>query len=270
MIVAARSDDNADFHNHIIPGVDDGAVDDTESRGAMRGFVAQGITTVIATPHVDASLTLRPRAIAERLQEIDRGWAVLTELCRNEFPSVTLLRGAELMLDTPGPDLSDERLRLGGHAFVLVEYPYMRVPPNSDAVIAHIVNAGITPIIAHPERYHGVRPESRLPAQWKHAGALLQMNAGSISGRYGTTARANAFALLEAGLIDYLCSDFHSRGVPATAATRAQLLELGGAEVDELIAGVNPRRLAAGERPLPVPPMVVSHSMLRRLKRWLG
>jgi HEAT repeat protein len=64
---------------------------------------------------------------------------------------MTVLRGVELMLDTPQPILQDARLRLAGSSFVLMEFPFMSVPPRSAAVISEIRNAGVLPIIAHPE-----------------------------------------------------------------------------------------------------------------------
>jgi protein-tyrosine phosphatase len=62
-------------------------------------------------------------------------------------------RGAEVALDTPDPDLSDDRVRLAGTRFVLVEFAYMTVPPNAGSVLRRIRDAGWVPVLAHPERY---------------------------------------------------------------------------------------------------------------------
>jgi protein-tyrosine phosphatase len=260
----------ADFHSHVIPGVDDGAASDAESAAALQAFVEQGTERLIATPHVDGSLTLRPAALAVRLAEIDAGWDRLSALARGQFPRLTIRRGAEVMLDTPEPDLSDDRLRLGGGTFVLVEFPYMSVPPRSTGVLRALAAGGVTPVIAHPERYAGMTPRSRLPAEWRGAGALLQVNAGSITGRYGTQARLNALALLEAGLADYVCSDYHARGRLPTAGARRVLVELGGAEQAELLTVTNPARLFDARKPLPVAPLRPRRTTWDRLRRWLG
>jgi len=61
-----------DFHNHLVPGVDDGARDLDESAAALRRFQQQGVTQLITTPHVDASLAERPEALALRLGQLDR------------------------------------------------------------------------------------------------------------------------------------------------------------------------------------------------------
>ena len=258
-----------DFHNHVIPGVDDGASTEDESASALRAFLAQDVAEIIATPHLTGSLTLRSAALTARLSEIDAGWARLGAVVRDHVPEIRIHRGAEIMLDTPEPDLSDERLRLAGTHFALCEYPYMTVPPNSTGVLRRMLDAQVTPVIAHPERYMGVDTTCALPRRWKSAGALLQVNAGSITGRYGEHARFNAFALLENGLADYVCSDYHARGRPSTAGARSILTEGGGHEQLELLTVVNPRRLLQGELPLPIAPLRLKLGVKERLRRWL-
>lgn len=258
-----------DFHNHVIPGVDDGASDDAESAAALRAFLAQDTHHVVATPHFNGSLTLRSSALEERLHEIDEGWRRLEIVAREHAPALRIHRGAEVMLDTPELVLDDPRLRLAGTHFVLCEYPFMTVPPNSSGVLDRMISAGVTPIIAHPERYVGTDAHCGLARRWKAAGALLQVNAGSITGRYGDHARANAFALLENGMVDYICSDYHSRGRPATAGARQVLSAAGGDEQLELLMEVNPQRMLQGEHPLPMAPLHLRLSVKERLRRWL-
>ena len=258
-----------DFHNHVIPGVDDGATDEAEAASALRAFLAHNTRQIIATPHVNGSLTLRREAIEERLAEIDAGWARLQAVAREHAPEMEIHRGAEIMLDTPEPDLSDDRLRLAGTHFALCEYPFMTVPPNSTGVLNRLLDAGVTPIIAHPERYVGVDTKCTLPLRWRAAGALLQVNAGSLTGRYGEQARYNAFALLENALADYICSDFHSRGRPSSSGAAKLITEAGGSEQLQLLTQVNPSRLLQGELPLPVSPVKLRMGVKDRLRRWM-
>lgn len=258
-----------DFHNHVIPGVDDGASTEEESVTALRAFLAQDIREIIATPHLMGSLTLQPAVLAARLSEIDAGWVRLQSVVREHVPEIRIHRGAEVMLDTPEPDLGDERLRLAGTHFALCEYPFMTVPPNSTGVLRRMVDTRVRPVIAHPERYMGVDTTCALPGRWRGAGALLQVNAGSITGRYGEHARFNAFALLENGLVDYICSDYHARGRPSTAGARRILEEAGGHEQLELLTVVNPQRLLQGELPLPIAPLRLKLGVKDRFRRWL-
>jgi protein-tyrosine phosphatase len=258
-----------DFHNHVIPGVDDGAQDVAESAHALRALSEHGVSHIVATPHVDGSLTVRPDALRRRLAEIDAGWSSLEDVVTGQFPDLAVYRGAEVMLDTPEPDLGDARLRLAGGTFVLVEYPFMFVPPHSSGVIRYIVAAGVTPIVAHPERYAGMTPGSSLPSQWRTAGALLQVNAGSLTGRYGPQVKQNALALLEMGLVDFVCSDYHARGRPSINGARALLLEMDAAEQCDLLTAINPRRMLDGQQPIPVPSLQRKPGLVDKLKQWL-
>jgi protein-tyrosine phosphatase len=259
-----------DFHNHVIPGVDDGASDDVETIAALAAFCEQGVVDIVATPHVEGSLTLAPDRLEARLQQIDVGWARLESIARERFPDLRVRRGAEVTLDAPNLDLIDERLRLDGGRYALVEYPYMTVPPHSGQVIEWLAAAGVTAVIAHPERYHGATPDLARPRAWRKAGAMLQINAGSLTGRYGPAPRENAFALLEHGMADFMCSDFHARGRPSTARALQLLRELGATELAEILTSVNPRLLLAGDRPIPAPPLRVRRGVWSRVRQWLG
>lgn len=241
-----------DLHNHVIPGVDDGAQDAAESRQALAALSAEGVTALIATPHVELSLAGR-QDLSVRLAEIDLAWTVLEECATGS--GIAVQRGAEVRLDDADPDLSDSRLRMAGGRFVLVEFPYFTVPPRSARVLAALVDAGWLPIVAHPERYSGLDPDLAIVAAWRDSGALLQVNGGSFLGRYGTAASRAATALLGAGMIDYVASDYHARGSPRIREFRDHLETHGGRKQSELLTRTNPRRLLRDERPLAVPPL---------------
>lgn len=254
-----------DFHNHLMPGVDDGARTAQDTRRALRAFQAAGITRAVATPHVNVSLAHDPAAFAGRMAELDRGWAEL-QACAAEA-GVEVWRGAEVALDVPGPDLSDVRLRLAGTRFVLVEFAYMTVPPNSTRLLAGIRAAGWYPILAHPERYARVRQRPGLAAGWREAGAFLQVNGASLLGRYGSDVRWVAYDLLASGHADYICSDYHARGPIGAAEYRDALETRGGADQAELLLAVNPQRLLQNETPLAVPPLVRPAGLWGRMRR---
>lgn len=244
-----------DFHNHLIPGVDDGASDLDQSRAALTAMWSQGIRTVITTPHVDGSLTHHPERLTKRLAELDAGWEQFRELAGREFPELRIERGAEVMLDAPGVDLSESRLRLAGSAFALVEFPFMSIPPNSSEAIFALKMQGVAPIIAHPQRYAEVDKGLHLVEAWRRVGGLLQVNSGSLVGRYGDRAKSVAWQLLRSGWVDYLASDYHCRGRCATAEARAKLTEEGGEEQARWLLEINPQRLLDGRASEEVAPL---------------
>lgn len=241
-----------DFHNHLIPAVDDGAANLSEAREGLAALMGQGATRIITTPHCGASLLLRRDGLDRYFDRIDAGWGALVELAGNEFSSLELHRGVELMLDVPRPDLSDARLRLAGSAFVLVEFPHMAIPPNSSVAVRNIRSDGYLPIIAHPERYSNMKDNLMMLEEWRDAGAYLQINAGSLVGRYGATARSLAWNIVYEGAADFMCSDYHSRGECYLRRGVDELTSRGGAAQARRLTEVNPARILTGESPLAV------------------
>lgn len=244
-----------DFHSHLIPGVDDGAADLAASRVAVAAMARDGVTTAITTPHFDGSLTLAPPMAEQRLAQLDAGFSALTADAEVAACGVQLLRGVELMLDVPDPDVSDPRLRLNGGRFVLVEYPGLQLPlAHADYAVRALRDKGWQPVVAHPERYRNVDDSLEQLLALRYAGAYFQVNAGSLVGYHGDGPRRRAAALLARGWVEYGSSDYHGRGAPAVSAARAALAASGAEEQAELLFCENPARLVRGEGPLAVQP----------------
>lgn len=264
--------DMVDLHSHLVPGVDDGArtLDDVlEGVGRM---VDRGIRRIITTPHLDGSLTLDPPALARRLDQVDAAWEEVRKVVRNGFPGISFLRAQEVLLDVPDPDLSDPRLRFPSSSVVLVEWPRLRVPPGTPRVLADLRRQGVLPLVAHVERYRGIDTGLELVGRWREEGAVLQMNYGSLVGRYGSIARTQALQLLARGGIDCLASDFHGRPHLRLyiRETEALFQEAGAGEAWGLLTRVNPDRISRGESPLPVPRVTISQGVLGRIRTLFG
>lgn len=256
-----------DLHNHLMPGVDDGAADLSLAREAVRLLRDQGVETIVTTPHFEASLTRSPERCAARLAELDAAWGELAAMAAADFPGLRLERGVELMLDTPSPDLSDPRLRLAGTSFVLVEFPGFAIPPNTDEVMAALVRGGYHPVVAHPERYAELLGRTDRLGSLMQRGCHFQVNCASPLGRYGESARAIALDLLERGWVSYLSSDYHARGRPRMRECRDLLLSLGAEEQADLLMEENLQRLLSDQPPHPVPPVSSRPGWRERLRR---
>jgi protein-tyrosine phosphatase len=227
----------------------------------------QGITHVIATPHLRASNTKLPADFQRKLGEIDARWCELVNAATERIPKMKLDRGVELALDDPDPVVADPRLRLAGTGFVLVEFPWFTIPPNSTHPFERLRAGGYTPIVAHPERYENVDEKLDVLRDWKLQGALLQLNAGSLVGAYGPTIEGRAWQVLEAGLADYLCSDYHARGICLIRAGRERIAARDQNFPVKTLSGRNGERLLDGLPPVPVPPLREKKSRWTRLKR---
>ena len=121
---------------------------------------------------------------------------------------------------------------------------------------------------AHPERYHGLDQALELPRRWKAAGAYLQLNHGSVVGRYGDSPRNRALKMLQEGVADYLSSDYHPRpGGRLRVAEVRDLLEGEGAlDSFHLLTRTNPQRLMEDKEPLSVPGFEVKAGFLTRIR----
>ena len=258
-----------DFHSHLVPGVDDGSPTVDDAMHSIARMTEAGVCGIITTPHFSASYISRP-SFEQLMDFLDRRWLRICEAARGAFPQLDFRRGFEVRLDTPAPDLSDPRLRLGGTQFALVEWSGFRAKPGSVEVLARLVDAGHIPVIAHPERYLGIDDELGIVRAWKAAGAYMQGSYGSLAGQYGARAKGLVRRFLKAGLLDYLSSDFHGR--PGynfyLEPGAAELRRLGGEAQLELLARVNPGRLFVGERPVEVPPLAEAEAVTHALWDW--
>lgn len=257
-----------DIHSHLVPAVDDGVRSVPGALSAVERMTEAGIGRIITTPHFRGSVTLDRQRMEARLSEVSEAWSKAAEALKKHFPEVEYHRGHEILLDVPEIDLSDDRLRMAGTSFVLVEWPRLHIPPGTPRVLGRMREQGYRPVIAHPERYMGMSEQMDLATRWRAAGAYLQVNYGSIHGRYGTAARLAALELLEEGLVDYLASDFHGQTGMKVYRDEAWcvLEERGAFEVLEILCRVNPGRVLQDRDPLPVPAVPPSAKLMDRLR----
>ncbi|MGD2069791.1 MAG: hypothetical protein PVI57_14055 [Gemmatimonadota bacterium] len=262
-----------DLHSHLVPGVDDGARTAAESLEGVGRMVDQGYGRIVTTPHLDANLTLAGDFFEARMDEMTEAWRSVSVSVAEKWPELDFRLGFEVRLDVPDGNFSDERLRLGDTRFVLVEWSGMQVPPRSMEVLGRLRLSGLTPVLAHPERYSGIDRDLGTVARWREAGAYLQVNNGSLVGRYGPAARTLAFRLLKRGWADYLSTDFHGRPHLSlhTGEVTEALGSVGGEEQLKLLMGTNPRRLFDDLEPLPVPPLSGEKGLWGRVRElWAG
>ena len=242
-----------DLHSHLLPGVDDGSRSIEQSVSVLEKFAADGVECVVLTPHLNAS------RIAEA--PLDRHTEILAEL-RAAAPAVPELRlGWEIMLDEPNRDLRAPHLALGGSRAVLVEFPLKAVPLAAGDELYRLRCSGITPVLAHPERYYGCTVES--VESWRLAGAVIQMDTGGLLGK-GPISKLSR-ALVEEGLVDLFSSDNH--GDSRTLATaRDWLKEVASDEHADLLTHTNARRLLDDQPILPVPRLPLVSGIFGRLR----
>jgi len=247
-----------DLHSHLLPAVDDGSRSVAQSVKVMKEMAAQGVTDVCLTPHLRAGqLASAPPA------SHDEAFAALQAAA----PSLPRLhRGAEVMLDRPLPVREDaaRRCTLGGTRYLLVEFPRMVAYDTVTIALNRVVEAGLLPLLAHPERYACCSPEA--VTRWRDLGARMQVDATTLLSTQSRGQRARA--LVSAGLADILAADNH--GDDRHIGTGRKFLEAqDGAEQAELLTVVNPRAILADQPLVAVPPVEIRRSWMQRIRQLL-
>jgi len=195
-----------DIHSHILPGVDDGAQNETDSLAMARAAVEQGIDTIIATPH-------HKNGKYENERETVIKWVeTLNDLIANENIPLTVLAGQEVRMN--GDMIADirngELLPLHDTKYLFVEFPSGHVPRYASQMLFDLQLEGYTPIIVHPERNQELIQRPDKLYEMVRNGALTQVTAGSVIGKFGKNIRKFTHQLIEANLTHFIASDAHN------------------------------------------------------------
>lgn len=197
-----------DIHAHILPGVDDGSPSLASSLEMARLALESGVDAMIATPHCNlpkGDEMLWADALARRTEELS---AALAE----ERVPLRLYAGMEIfgMPDT-ADKLRDGRLcTLASSRYPLIEFPFHDYGLEATELLGRVLDLGLRPIVAHPERYRYAQEEPRLLNLWADMGCLLQVNRGSLLGRFGPRAEALGSSLVARGFAAFVASDAHT------------------------------------------------------------
>jgi protein-tyrosine phosphatase len=189
-----------DIHCHILPNIDDGPSDINESIEMARIAAHDGITRIVATPHIKN--TLHPVSAIKKNVEI-----LNNKLFKLGIP-VEIFQGADVsaMLD---PSLFED-YTINNTAYILVEFPHTHLPNDMKEIIFRMMIKGYYPIVTHPERNLSVIKNPERIFELINAGVLIQITADSITGAFGIDVEECAFYLLKRGIVNFIATDAHS------------------------------------------------------------
>jgi protein-tyrosine phosphatase len=232
-----------DLHCHILPGVDDGALDLADSLGMARQASRDGIAAVCATPHIRHDHGVAIGELADRVTRLGRAVA-------EAGLSVRVLPGGEVA-EPRAAALSDADLRRvslgGGGHWILLE---PRAGPLSDSLttaIDALAARGFSCLVAHPERHLTADLVDRL-RDCTRRGALVQVTAALLED--GPAARA-LLDLVARGVVHVVASDAHSShgGRPVKLSSAIDRMRSAGVPAARLrwIAEEVPTAIVRGE-----------------------
>ena len=199
--------DFVDIHNHILPGIDDGAQTVDESIELIRGYGEIGISKFIATPHIMHNY------YENDSETINTALGLLkTGLLELKMKDVSIEVAAEHMIDDNFENLLDKGAVMPiRKEYLLMEMSFLQPPLNFDQAIGSIARNGYYPILAHPERYNFLRVDSSRYAEFKKKGIAFQLNLLSLGDYYDPDTQKKAAKLLDDKMIDYVATDIHGQ-----------------------------------------------------------
>lgn len=198
-----------DLHNHLLPGIDDGAADLAASLALARMAEEEGITHLVCTPHI------HPGRYDNTPETIENARQYFVEALAESGSALQVAAAAEVRfgLELMAGVKQGQVPFLGeweGKKVMLLEFPHSEIPFGAEKLTQWLIDRGILPMIAHPERNKGVmRTPSRLKA-FIDQGCLLQVTGSSLTGHFGEKARDLAATLLQQDVVTILASDAHN------------------------------------------------------------
>lgn len=195
-----------DIHNHILPGVDDGAVSYEQALEMARAAVADGIDTIVATPHFRYGR--KENDTAEVLAQVP----LLQERIDEAGIPLRVVPGGEIPVFGEILDLLREgRVPAMGNSgrWILLEMPFDRLPSGLREVVFRIQALGYQIVVGHPERCAAFHRDPESISRFFPEDVALQITSHSLTGQFGSHARQCALSLLRQGHPVILASDAH-------------------------------------------------------------
>lgn len=239
--------DIIDLHNHSLFNLDDGA-DSYETMCRMIDMSYEsGVRHICFTPHyfnmekVDCS----PEQMEDRFEKAK-------EYCQKRFPDMELSLGTEMVYHYDCIDSIKQKklFTLAGSRYVLTDFLDTLDAKSVSSGVERILNSGYVPVIAHVERYPCLYGKIDLIWRMSEAGAVIQVNAGSLFLGAFSKCRRLCFKLLSEGLVDVIASDAHGVELRTPELKKAVKLVTSkfGSEYAEYLFNTAPRKIISNKR----------------------
>lgn len=225
-----------DFHTHILPEVDDGSTSLEMSVALLKELKNQGVKKVLLTPHFYAYASSAV-VFAQRREKSKH--ELLMELKKNPV-DIELYLGCEVLYFEELWRIEELReFCIKGTDYILVEMPFAPWTENMLRGVEKVIGKGLTPIIAHFERYVKYRGNREKLYQLAEMGSLLQMNCKYIN---DFKTRRKAIKFIKSGAVFAMGTDCHNLSDRAPNYSRAVNIlkkKLSDSELKKLLSRPN-------------------------------
>ncbi len=237
-----------DIHCHILPDIDDGSGSFGESIEMAVMAENSGMLAIIATSHCNVP------------DSFDNPW---NSSMHDLFMSLNraLISAGNLIRIFPGQEIyaadgfvdrlkSGELITLNNSVYPLIEFDFEEHQASVFTKAEQAVSEGYIPVIAHPERYGFVHENPDAVKELKKIGCLLQLNRGSINGKFGRRAFHSAHSMLEQGIADFVASDSHGPFVrtPVLSDVHELISEKYSYEYAQRLMHINPMKVLKNKK----------------------
>lgn len=237
-----------DIHCHIMPGVDDGSGNMSDSTEMAQLASKLGTRKIIVTPH--CNVNSRRRNCWDSEME-NKFISLQSQLMAKNIP-VEIFRGQEVFLSGGFMDGLNQGkfITLNGSAYVLAELDIRESAATAYSKLHRLVSEGYIPIVAHPERYEFVQEQHDAIYKIKETGSLIQVNKGSIKGSFGFRAQKASLEIIDTRQADFIASDAHSQysRTPVLADVHEFICEKFSSEYADFLVKHNPHRVLVNEK----------------------
>ena len=200
-----------DIHSHIVFDVDDGPQSRGESKVLLEEAYAQGVRTIVSTSHRRKGMFETPE------DKIAANFSEVKQLAQEIGPDLTILYGAEIYFSGDALEKLEKDLipRLNGTRYALIEFSMNTPYRDIHSALSKILLLGITPVIAHIERYHALENDEKRVKELINMGCYTQVNSSSLlkPKLFGDTykfMKKRARYFLERDLVHIVASDMHN------------------------------------------------------------
>jgi len=237
-----------DFHNHVLPNLDDGSKSMEQTLSMLKTASEQGITDIICTVHyqhpkmdgIEISYDIVQNAIKQVQKEING-------------IDIRLFPGSEVFYLPNLMEIKSNPITVFGHGkYMLIEFQTHQLPLNYDQELFKLTLSGTTPIIAHPERYKPIQNNIDIVEKMINSGCLVQIDAGSLIGQFGKNCKKISEMMLKRNMVHFIGSDAHNNTSRNFCLKDAKIIcqKLIGNKTKKILKE-NPKKLINGEKIIP-------------------
>lgn len=234
-----------DIHCHVLPGIDDGVKTMEECVEFCRMAREGGTRTIIATPHMkEGAYSNEREKVLERVAE-------LNERLERESVELRILPGSEVYFDAGLVEgIREGRLATlaDGRSYLLLELSFTQSPVKLEETLFELKVAGITTVLAHPERIRYFQEDLERLDRAVRMGALSQVTSSSLTGRFGGKVKGISEEMVRRGLVHLVASDAHDLKYrpPRIGSAAKRLAELAGEQAASNAVEGFPQRIVEG------------------------